>query len=1351
MASAGSRTIADALRACDPRDILDMSCREPVTNSPFGHTAVTKLEIFRRIRQLGMRNVAALAWYDDYCPVEDQFLQLLMAEEPRLNGIVVMFPAGDQSALAKLRASSIPNVFIDVYLSPRNQRGAVDASVSPQTHIQQTLQSILEHFKAINRQRQPPPINLDGKYRYHIYVNLVDLCDAPIGTPATDATIAYLKGASAVVPNVTHICFEEFRGNWTHEKYGEVAALLRSHFPRGRYKLLVHAHAGAAANDTGASTLEAVKHGADGIWSAFLPDAAQIGHNSSIRFLSDLWHHDHPTVDHYYSFDKMIPLARELHELSFPGVAIDPLCPIYGVHASAWVNQAFRHQDNSPHAFPAQLFGGCNRSRIAPMISDDATIAGRVGEVVGRSFTRLPLERQHEVARRMRRCMHAVLADGRRYDFDNPAIVKWIYRHVCSLRADEEVTAPSAQTAPLPAILDSQPLPGTQRVVGVPMALEGDTAMADEQNMEIDPYSDRSSDASEGGGDASAIHPAPPSTALQSPDQDWRSRHSGRANTAPSEPYKTPPNTMQPYVAPPQRGRLQNLPMEGGVPPAPTRTPTPTPKRKTNLHTVTEKAEGEAGPPPPTTAAVAEPARAPGPATAHAPAPVSSSAPPHQQQGPPDVIPYQPAAMMPLVTARPQHGQASAASARAAPEKLPSSSAHLLRTDRASSSFVRPPPPDHGSPANVKAILTHHATRYGRVKEPKDVTRLLSMLQSVMGTQGISSTKVRGLEKMMTPTYISETPTFISETPTFIDETLPVLCAVLSKSEFSFPLLPPSSHPHSTMERKMTARQCFALVGAGFLCLHKHSDGSLNFDRLFDNHTPSGKAKLECLIHYLNTMARAIRQGNITETERVVIFQALDSPGAGLQDLAGLTAPLMDVHFIQGTSESIFTSNGIRGDFANAHIGGGTLEDGLGAMEEEILFSTEPECLVARYLFPRPMGPTEAFMIVGSKTFSKTTRYGRGPLRFAGPAHDTATMRHIDGHPVLSKYIVAFDAVNFGKQGGGQQYDETCVLRELNKAYTAFHCNSLTVVSGMPFATGNWGCGVFGGDPQWKFLIQWCAASLAGRQLQYYPRGEQSLIGAEDFMHRLKDAGCRTVGGLVQLMCDGRTRRAVGPHMSAFDAVMTTLMERSRPSPPPLPRTPSPPPSLQQHWHPPALADLMPPPQTQEARQHDKEVSAAPPKVTSEAASGDQKEDESPREGGCAPMEDTTDTKSSVEGDDDMDIDTAKAAATDEETTPLLSAAQKSGDSMIDHIFKYVPTAHTRPSKVELKGSFDGWHGEYPMHWSAGEHNCFVLPFPLPPGRYTYKFIVDGRWVFSSKQPTDQDRDGNANNVVVIG
>lgn len=44
-------------------------------------------------------------------------------------------------------------------------------------------------------------------------------------------------------------------------------------------------------------------------------------------------------------------------------------------------------------------------------------------------------------------------------------------------------------------------------------------------------------------------------------------------------------------------------------------------------------------------------------------------------------------------------------------------------------------------------------------------------------------------------------------------------------------------------------------------------------------------------------------------------------------------------------------------------------------------------------------------------------------------------------------------------------------------------------------ATGNWGCGVFGGDVQLKFVIQWLAASRGGRtEMHYFPFDKTELI-----------------------------------------------------------------------------------------------------------------------------------------------------------------------------------------------------------------------------------------------------------------
>lgn len=42
-------------------------------------------------------------------------------------------------------------------------------------------------------------------------------------------------------------------------------------------------------------------------------------------------------------------------------------------------------------------------------------------------------------------------------------------------------------------------------------------------------------------------------------------------------------------------------------------------------------------------------------------------------------------------------------------------------------------------------------------------------------------------------------------------------------------------------------------------------------------------------------------------------------------------------------------------------------------------------------------------------------------------------------------------------------------------------------------ATGNWGCGAFGGDPQLKSLIQLMAASQNGRDILYFTFGDEKL------------------------------------------------------------------------------------------------------------------------------------------------------------------------------------------------------------------------------------------------------------------
>lgn len=58
------------------------------------------------------------------------------------------------------------------------------------------------------------------------------------------------------------------------------------------------------------------------------------------------------------------------------------------------------------------------------------------------------------------------------------------------------------------------------------------------------------------------------------------------------------------------------------------------------------------------------------------------------------------------------------------------------------------------------------------------------------------------------------------------------------------------------------------------------------------------------------------------------------------------------------------------------------------------------------------------------------------------------------------------------------QFRKALMLREINKAFCGFSMAATDVIS-----SGEWGCGVFHGNAYLKALLQWIAASLAGRDV----------------------------------------------------------------------------------------------------------------------------------------------------------------------------------------------------------------------------------------------------------------------------
>ena len=189
-------------------------------------------------------------------------------------------------------------------------------------------------------------------------------------------------------------------------------------------------------------------------------------------------------------------------------------------------------------------------------------------------------------------------------------------------------------------------------------------------------------------------------------------------------------------------------------------------------------------------------------------------------------------------------------------------------------------------------------------------------------------------------------------------------------------------------------------------------------------------------------------------------------------------------------------------DFANKWIGGGVLR--RGAVQEEIMFSICPE-LITSMVICDVMSDRECILISGAECFNTHQGYSKS-LKFTG------SEKRVEGDVTR----VAIDATRFTGIIR-KQYELPYLLRELNKAYVAFdhHYPKLNA----SVATGNWGCGAFGGSIQLKSLLQWIAASTCERPVTYYTFGDAKSDGI-DTVSALLLAKEVTVAHLAMVLFD---------------------------------------------------------------------------------------------------------------------------------------------------------------------------------------------------------------------------------------
>lgn len=344
---------------------------------------------------------------------------------------------------------------------------------------------------------------------------------------------------------------------------------------------------------------------------------------------------------------------------------------------------------------------------------------------------------------------------------------------------------------------------------------------------------------------------------------------------------------------------------------------------------------------------------------------------------------------------------------------------------------------------------------------------------------------------------------------TFYAETLPFIMARALEFTSLYPegvvgYLPAGSSGHV----KMSRRQASCLLANMFLCTFPPSGAEFekhNIRTMLPLHISKARqenAKLKCFINYFNRIRKEEPQGDLN-----FIRACVDKSAAGaipaektehehMMDWSSSSKPLLRLSAVhEGAIEE--TGHALHVDFANKMIGGGVIEGGC--VQEEIRFAVCPELTVS-LLLCEVMKENEAIIISGFERFSSCSGYAFD-LEFSGDHRDMCS-RASDGS--LGSLITCIDAADYRFMGRGpssllqMQIAPQVMQRELVKCCAGFNIRPLQGVLGdradIPMvATGNWGCGVFGGNKEVKSVLQWIAASLCGLEMKYFTFGDEAF------------------------------------------------------------------------------------------------------------------------------------------------------------------------------------------------------------------------------------------------------------------
>ena len=337
--------------------VMDQSIREPATNTPFGHTGYQKYLTLQIVKTMGFKDIAISGQYyaDSYTP-ETQILEWMKIKGESMAGMIVMFAPGKEDRNAGLRAIrefGIPNAFLDLTMKSSVRFKEADFVSS----VLETVQILDELFTEMGLDENPWRTEEEVNKQPgsgEISLNLVDLMEFlelegddtkftmnPQKVAEAESAFMAWKSSDAFRRRVVGILIEEGRGQGSPDDYGNLVKWLRQHFPEEeQFRILVHAHAGTT-NTQDAASRHAVKQGANGVWAAVIPQAAQSGHNSSLVFLDNMLQMGNGHVLEDFWLHQAAQCARHMYYLNFNTYDIPHDCPIWGGRVDQLVHTAF--------------------------------------------------------------------------------------------------------------------------------------------------------------------------------------------------------------------------------------------------------------------------------------------------------------------------------------------------------------------------------------------------------------------------------------------------------------------------------------------------------------------------------------------------------------------------------------------------------------------------------------------------------------------------------------------------------------------------------------------------------------------------------------------------------------------------------------------------------------------------------------------------------------------------------------------------------------------------------------------------------------------------------------------------